>query len=323
MVLFGLLRGRVVPRVARAHTMAAPVLPWQRLPLRKVALPKQSWLHAKAQEASKRMLSLMKSNIMVPMPMVLFGVFCFNGTLQSYFGTGKDFFYHSYVTKKSPDDIVELYQAEDLLKIIAGHPIFFKLFMDKVVVGETPATEKEAMLSVEESRMDVKTLGMEVAFEITDQEEEVDGETMRTFKRYERFTDFFPILNEWGFKVLLWDQTWTYGFRCRPDGTTEIYHHGHDFYGPWPIRLIVQLHQRYVIWACERLVNSEAFGTEDDYWSEKKEEMLDCMPKVALQARGTAKERTYSKSAIKGTGMRIVIGPDGRRMYEVNMGAED
>jgi hypothetical protein len=189
------------------------------------------------------MLSLMKSNILVPMPMVLFGVFCFNGTLQSYFGTGKDFFYHSYVTKKSPDDIVELYQAEDLLKIIAGHPIFFKLFMDKVVVGETPATEKEAMLSVEESRMDVKTLGMEVAFEITDQEEEVEGETMRTFKRYERFTDFFPILNEWGFKVLLWDQTWTYGFRCRPDGTTEIYHHGHDFYGPWPIRLIVQLHQ--------------------------------------------------------------------------------
>jgi hypothetical protein len=325
-MLFGLLREKVVPRVARAHTMAAPnlTMPWQRLPLRKIALPKKDWLSSHVEEAKKRFTSAMKQNVLVPMPMIIFGVFCVNGTIQLYLGSGKDFFHHSYVTKKNPDDLVEFYQAEDLLKIIAGHPIFFKLFMDKVQVGPTPETDKDAMLSVEESRMDVKTLGMEVSFVITDEEEEVDGENIRHFKRYERFTDFVPLLNEWGHKFLLWDQIWTYGMKCRPDGTTEIYHHGHDFYGPWPIRLIIWAHQRYVIWACERLINSPAFGTEDDdYWSEKMDQMMDCMPKVALQSATFGRERTSSKSAIKGTGMRITIGPDGRWHHEVYAGAEE
>jgi len=250
----------------------------------------------------RRLLGLMKGHVILPMPVAAFGFFAVNNLVQDYFGTGKDFFHGSFTTRKDPDDIAEFYQAEDLLKVVAGHPFFFRLFMDKVVVGDTPVEENEALLCVDESRMTVKNLGMEVAFEITDQEEDFEGKTIRTFTRHERFLDYIPVLNDWGFKVLLWDQTWTYGFRCHEGGLVEVYHHGNDFYGPWPVRLIVQLHQRYVLWACNRLINSEAFGNDEDgFWADKKQEMLDCMARFASPFR--ARERTYSE----GSAMRIVI----------------
>merc|ERR1719486_284066 len=104
-------------------------------------------------------------------------MYSFNNLLQDYFGTGKDFFYGSFKTRKNPDDIAGFYQAEDLLKVIAGHPVFFKLFMDKVVVGDSPVREKtnlypqedgsgvDAFLSMDETKMIVSKLGMEVAFQ--------------------------------------------------------------------------------------------------------------------------------------------------------------
>jgi hypothetical protein len=262
----------------------------------------------------------MKTEVVMPLPAALLCLYACNNVAQDYLGSGSDFFHGSFVTNKSADDLAEFYQAEDLLKIIAGHQIFFKLFMDKVVVGESPVREKinpfpqedgsgvEAFLGMDESKMIVSKLGMEVAFQIFHEEEQVDGqdEPRKSFRRYERFIDYFPILNEWGHKILLWDQTWTYGFRQLEDGKVEVYHHGHEFTGPWPIRVIVWLHQRYVLWACERLVNSEAFcsATEiecvDEYWAEKKEQMMDCMPLVALKP----KERTYSK----GLTMQIIRG---------------
>jgi len=62
---------------------------------------------------------------------------------------------------------------------------------------------------------------------------------------------------------LLWDQTWDFGFRTLDDGAIEVYHRGERFKGPWPVRLVVFLHQRYVLWGAEKYINGDSFGTED------------------------------------------------------------
>jgi len=124
--------------------------------------------------------------------------------------------------------------------------------------------------------MRVKLLGMEVSFEIIEHEEEVDGETkLVSFLRHERFIDWFPLLADLGIKILLWDQTWRYGFDRLPDGTIEVYHRCEHFTGPWPIRLIVAIHQRYVQWGCEKFINGDSFGTED---LDRQQEELACIP---------------------------------------------
>jgi hypothetical protein len=212
-----------------------------------------------------RFMGVCSKRIMVPLPLVLFGG---SVTLQYYLGTQDDFFKGSFITTKDPDALAEFYQAEDLLKIIAIHPIMFNLFMNKVDPQET----SDLGIHEEETGFKVKYLGMEVAFKI--EEEEEDG-VLTSFKRLERFIDWVPILDELGRKWMLWDQTWTYGFRRLEDGNIEVYHHGQKFVGPWPVRLIVFFHQYYVLWACEKHINSEAFGTED---LDTIEEQMACLP---------------------------------------------
>jgi len=231
---------------------------------------------SKAQGPVAKARMLFTGKALVPLPALFFGAFCTNNLIQDYFGTKDDeFFYASFTTNKNPDDIAEFYQAEDLLKIISFHPILFKLFMDRVVVGEEPESEEEAHLAMGESRMIVQNLGMEASFVITEEEEEIDGENVKvSFQRYERFLDYVPILHDDGNKILLWDQTWTFGFRRLEDGRTEVYHQGHKFYGPWPVRIIIYIHQKYVIWACEKYLSCEAFGSEADDAMDKREAEL-------------------------------------------------
>jgi len=198
--------------------------------------------------------------VAVPLPFALCGGWL---ALQHFFGSSDDFFEGKFTTKQDPEDLVEFYQAEELLKIIAMHPFFFDLFMNKVDPDPEAVEEETALLSLEETHFRVKNLGMEVSFEIKQEESEIDGETKTTtFMRHERFIDWVPGLSDYGVKVLLWDQTWTYGFRRLPSGTVEVFHRGEKFHGPWPIRLIVFFHQFYVIWACEKWINSDLFGSE-------------------------------------------------------------
>ena len=48
----------------------------------------------------------------------------------------------------------------------------------------------------------------------------------------------------------------------------------------WQVRLAIFLHQYYVLWACERFINSEAFGSGD---VERQEEQLANIPLHAFQ----------------------------------------
>lgn len=223
---------------------------------------------------------------MKPVVIALPWPFAFCGgcyALQHFFGSSDDFFEGKFTTKKDPDDLVEFYQAEELLKIIAVHPFFFDLFMNKVDPDPEAIEQETALLSTEETHFRVKNLGMEVSFEIKQEESEIDGETKTTsFMRHERFIDWVPWLSDYGVKVLLWDQTWTYGFRRLQSGTIEVFHRGEKFHGPWPIRLIVFFHQFYVIWACEKYVNSDLFGSEVED-TDKQQDALSCIMLYAVK----------------------------------------
>jgi hypothetical protein len=98
------------------------------------------------------------------------------------------------------------------------------------------------------------------------EEEEIDTngdgkpDTLAWFNKKEHFHDVAPSFLG-GFT--LWEMTQNFGYHRLDDGTCEVYHHGEKFNGFFPIRLGLQLHSRYVAWATEKYINSEAFGTED------------------------------------------------------------
>ena len=75
-------------------------------------------------------------------------------------------------------------------------------------------------LSLDESHMNVKYVGMEVSFEIIEEEDE-DDDMIVSFSRHERFKNYVPLLADMGIKIRLWDQTWNYGYKVR--GVPERY----------------------------------------------------------------------------------------------------
>jgi len=168
--------------------------------------------------------------------------------LQSQFGTGKDFFHHKFTTTKNADKIVDFYSTEEFLQILG----IFNFATNFVLAGVVWATDTDQKNTVWNM--------MEISFDITEREQKLDdGSTVVAFfNKRERFKNYIPYTN-----ILLWDQVQNYGYRRRSDGVIEVQHHGESFYGPWPVRLLVNLHAYYVIWATEKHINSELFGTDD------------------------------------------------------------
>merc|ERR1712232_81612 len=85
-------------------------------------------------------------------------------------------------------------------------------------------------------------------------------DTLVWFNKKEHFHDAAPALLG-GFT--LWEMTQNFGYHLKDDGKCEVYHHGENFSGFFPMRLLFQLHSKYVIWATEKYVNSADFGAED------------------------------------------------------------
>jgi hypothetical protein len=223
-------------------------------------------------------IRLMTYEVPVQLPFAILGGCSVVALMQAWYGTQDNpyqpVFEESFITKKNPEALTEFYEAEELLHIIAVHPIFFNLFMNKVDFDTKEMTEETALLKAHEAEgtagaeaevhLNVKTLGMEVSFEIIKDEEEIDGEEgLKHFCRHERFIDWVPILNELGTKIMLWDQTWKFEFDRLENGEYKVTHKCTKFAGPFPVRAIVWLHQKYVIWACEKYVNKTDFGDED------------------------------------------------------------
>lgn len=162
--------------------------------------------------------------------------------------TGEEFFEHKFITTKDPDAIIDFYSTEDFLQILGVFPLAIHF----VLAGVQWDLERENTMSVHNA--------MEISFYLTEEETTTpEGETVvGFFSKTERFKNFIPFT-----RFLMWDQTQVYGYNRREDGSSEVFHRGKVFYGPFPVRLLVQLHAYYVIWATEKHINSPAFGVAD------------------------------------------------------------
>lgn len=168
--------------------------------------------------------------------------------------SGEHFFEHKFLTTKDPDAIVDFYSTEDFLQILGIFPFAIHF----VLAGVEWDTSRENTMSVHDA--------MEISFTIEEREEVIDGEKVTVFlEKRERFKNFLP----WT-RFLMWDQTQCYGYNRLEDGQLEVFHRGDVFNGPLPVRMLVNLHARYVIWATEKHINSSAFGTSDLELQEKQ-----------------------------------------------------
>lgn len=164
------------------------------------------------------------------------------GAIQHMFGSSEHIFHRTFITDKDPDDLAEFYGNEDFMEIFSVFPFVVEFMMRGGYFDD---------------RGHVITYGfpgpLEVSMEF--EEKEVNDKVV-WFNKRERFQDH-------SFGITWWDITQNFGFNKRKDGTCEIYHHGEHFSGPFFIRIIFDLHSRYVIWATEKHVNSNAFGSEE------------------------------------------------------------
>lgn len=183
-------------------------------------------------------------------------------SLQFLLGSQEDFFDYRFLTKADPDALADFYGTEDFMQMYCVFP-----FMEQLMMRGSHFDDDGV----------VHTYGisgnMLVAMEFADDEDE-DGNTT-FFNKRERFTDKAP----WGVGQW-WDMVQNFGFNKRPDGTCEVYHHGEFFYGPWPVRLVFELHARYLIWAAEQHVNNKHFGCKDSL--EEAEEHRKNIPAAAF-----------------------------------------
>jgi hypothetical protein len=110
--------------------------------------------------------------------------------------------------------------------------------------------------------------------------EDDEPETIAWFNKKEHFCDVAPP-SLGGFT--LWKMTQNFGYHRLDNGTCEVYHHGEHFQGLFPLRILFNLHARYVFWATQRYVNSPAFGSEKDEDNEIAEEFRQNVPLHVFQ----------------------------------------
>lgn len=174
---------------------------------------------------------------------------------QSYSGDGEDIFEHKFKTRADPTDLADFYGTEEFMEVFCIFPFVVQLMMrgaefdDEGNIHAFGLSGRGGLhISVDFDEKEVDTTG--------------DGEpdTLAWFNKREHFYEAAPSFLG-GFTI--WDLTQNFGYHRLDDGTCEVYHHGEKFQGFFPIRLIFQLHARYVIWATEKYVNSTNFGAAD------------------------------------------------------------
>ena len=177
------------------------------------------------------------------------------GAAQLYLGSAHDFFDEKFVTYKKSEDLADFYGTEDFMEVFCVFPFMADFMMRGAEFDEEGTIHAWGLLGPGE-------LEISIDFEEKEIDTNGDGEpdTLVWFNKKEHFHDVAPSLLG-GFT--LWEMTQNFGYHRYDDGTCVVYHHGEKFSGFFPIRLLFQLHAKYVIWATEKYINSDAFGTED------------------------------------------------------------
>ena len=210
-------------------------------------------------------------------------------------GEAQDFFEYTFVLRdRDPDAITDFYSTEDFLQILGIFPFAIHF----VLAGVEWDTDTENQMQVWDS--------MQISFDITELETEVDGEEVtKFFNKRERFVNYVPLLKRFGLPILLWDQVQNFGYQRQPDGSLLVRHHGESFLCPWPIKYGVMLHARYVAWATEKHFTSEIFATDD---LEAREAHRSNIPLVAFKSfvGGLKKKQEEAMKAARAKGESTV-----------------
>jgi hypothetical protein len=177
------------------------------------------------------------------------------GAAQYFLGISENFFEHKFVTSKKPEDLADFYGTEDFMEVFCVLPFMVEFMLRGAEFDDNGTIHAWGLLGPGE---------LEVSIDFDEREIDTTGDgepdTLACFNKKEHFRDIAPSFLG-GFT--LWEMTQNFGYHRLEDGTCEVYHHGEKFNGLFPISLLFQLHSRYVIWATQKYVNSDAFGTED------------------------------------------------------------
>lgn len=168
---------------------------------------------------------------------------------QTYYGSTENFYDHRFITNANPDDLAEFYGNEDFMEIFCVFPFVVDFMMRSGHFDEQGHVHTFGLPPL--------ITKMVVSMQFDEREED---EITVSFNKKERFECTDKLF---GFTV--WEMVQNFGYSQRDDGTSEIYHYGQKWYGPFFIRFIFELHARYVIYATEQHINS-------DYFLEKKED---------------------------------------------------
>jgi len=176
---------------------------------------------------------------------------------QYTLGSASNFFDEKFVVQgKSSEDLADFYGTEDFMEIFCVFPFMVDLMIRGAEFDDDGTIHAWGLLGPGE--LEVSVLFEEREDESTDGDGEPD--TLVWFNKKESFCDHAPT---WlgGFK--LWEMTQNFGYRRYEDGTVVVSHQGEHFKGFFPIRLLFQLHAKYVAWATEKYLNGPYFGVKD------------------------------------------------------------
>ena len=172
---------------------------------------------------------------------------------QYFFGSADNFYDHRFITKADPDAMAEFYGNEDFMEIFCVFPFMVDFMMRSGYFDDNGHVHTFGLPPI------VSNMVVSMQFDEREEEDE-DGEAHTVcFNKKERFKCSAAI-----FGWTLWEMVQNFGYAQRDDGTSEVYHYGQSWRGPFFIRLIFQTHARYVIYATEQHLNSPRFLAQDE-----------------------------------------------------------
>lgn len=165
--------------------------------------------------------------------------------LHSKIGTEENYYEYRFTTDKHPDDLAGFYGSEEFMDLFCVVPFVGTVMMRGGEFDDEGGFHTTGMPG---------TLKVNMVF--SDELDPATGETV-WFNKRERFKDTL-------FQRTLWDTVMNFGFRKLPDGKIECYHAGEYFKGSAPpislvVKLMFQVHARWVAWATEHHLNNHAF----------------------------------------------------------------
>ena len=172
---------------------------------------------------------------------------------QTFFGSEEHFYDHRFVTEADPNALAEFYGNEDFMEIFCVFPFMVDFMMRSGYFDDNGHVHTFGLPPI------ISNMVVSMQFDEREQEDESGEANTVCFNKKERFkcTDAL-------FGNTLWEMVQNFGYATREDGKIEVYHYGQKWQGPFFIRLIFQMHARYVIWATEQHINSPRFLAQDE-----------------------------------------------------------